>query len=648
MSGAAASTHAGSVIVPDQFPTIQEAVDSGAPSILVRPGVYAETPVITRDLDLLALVQPGTPPDSVPVVAGLLFDDLPGELIHTHYTRIEGFRFTAPVRNDYQSSPYWDPFVITFAGCVFEAGMHDSTATEGGQLEYYFGGCTFDGPLRLAYPQTLVITSSELRAPIIVGRAGYTNVEMLVMARNRLIGPGDVGVDLLSAQGGEIRGNTIQGFGIGIRHRGSGDVVLIDNTITGPGRYGIHSSTYVSVHGSRISGFEIGILKDGSSALHREMFSSRNRIEGCTTSGMSVVTNYLSSERDTILSSGTGMALTVGSDVLIRHALILGCAADGIALAFGGGEIDSNVIGRCGGDGIDATLVPLYDNPVRVKNNTSYLNAGSGFALALTGATRSHEVLRNIGYGNQGHGLALSGTDSVTRSCNDWFENMLGAVSGIDPAPTDLAVDPAFCDFGADDVALRSDSPLAHAVGCGLVGARSVGCDTTTTPVLVARFEAWHGDGGAIVIGWIVHLDPPRLVRLERAFAREGPWTPVQAARESHGDLVTLVDREADPRRSHEYRLVDDRDVVLAWTRVDGATPLDFALEPPAANPGPGPFEIRFVTPRASAVDVAVFDIQGRFVARLASGNWPAETGLHFVRYRFPGGEATRRISVVR
>ncbi len=83
-----------------------------------------------------------------------------------------------------------------------------------------------------------------------------------------------------------------------------------------------------------------------------------------------------------------------------------------------------------------------------------------------------------------------------------------------------------------------------------------------------------------------------------------------------------------------------------------------FALDPPAANPGRGPFTIHFVAPHASAIEIAVFDLQGRRTASLASGAWPAgrhevrwtpvEAGLHFVRYRYPGGESTRRISVVR
>jgi hypothetical protein len=292
-------------------------------------------------------------------------------------------------------------------------------------------------------------------------------------------------------------------------------------------------------------------------------------------------------------------------------------------------------------------------------NNTSYLNAGAGFALALTGGTRPHEIHRNIGHRNQGHGLALSGSDSVTQSCNDWFENALGAVLGIDPGPTDLAVDPLFCDVAADDVALRSDSPLANASGCGLVGACSVGCDTTTTPVLVERFDAWRGDDGSIVVTWVVHLDPARPVHLERAPERDGPWTRCEGAREQSGDRVTVIDRTAAPRDAHGYRLVDESGVVLASTRVEALSPaMGFALEAPAANPGPGPFTLHFHAGRSSAIDIAVFDLQGRRTATLAEGTWPAgrhelrwtpaEAGLYFVRYRYRGGEAARRISVTR
>lgn len=40
------------VTVPDDWPTIQQAIDAGADVVLVRPGVYPETLVVNRVIDV--------------------------------------------------------------------------------------------------------------------------------------------------------------------------------------------------------------------------------------------------------------------------------------------------------------------------------------------------------------------------------------------------------------------------------------------------------------------------------------------------------------------------------------------------------------------------------------------------------------------
>jgi hypothetical protein len=50
-----------------------------------------------------------------------------------------------------------------------------------------------------------------------------------------------------------------------------------------------------------------------------------------------------------------------------------------------------------------------------------------------------------------------------------------------------------------------------------------------------------------------------------------------------------------------------------------------FALEPIGLNPGAGPFTIRFTVPARATVDLQVFDMMGRRVAQLASGEWRRE-----------------------
>src|SRR5437016_4102285 len=52
---AAAPAAAVTVIVPDDWPTIQQAIDSGADTVLVRDGNYAEVPQAYRGVTLLGL-----------------------------------------------------------------------------------------------------------------------------------------------------------------------------------------------------------------------------------------------------------------------------------------------------------------------------------------------------------------------------------------------------------------------------------------------------------------------------------------------------------------------------------------------------------------------------------------------------------------
>ncbi len=98
---------------------------------------------------------------------------------------------------------------------------------------------------------------------------------------------------------------------------------------------------------------------------------------------------------------------------------------------------------------------------------------------------------------------------------------------------------------------------------------------------------------------------------------------------------------------------------------VTGVGPLASAarlqLAAPRPNPSSGPLEIGFTLPRAAAIDLRVYDVRGREVARVASGSraagpqrvtWsgrdragaPVSSGVYFIRLRAAGEVETRRI----
>ena len=126
VAGAATAT------VPDDFPTIQQAIDSGANEILIRPGIYSESPVISDippnpddwradDLILRGLVPAGTASDSLPVIAGLVFDDLTEFYVHSPSISLTDLRFSKVIENTFDTNPYSNPLVIAFTRCVLDS-----------------------------------------------------------------------------------------------------------------------------------------------------------------------------------------------------------------------------------------------------------------------------------------------------------------------------------------------------------------------------------------------------------------------------------------------------------------------------------------------------------------------------------------------
>ena len=156
--------------------------------------------------------------------------------------------------------------------------------------------------------------------------------------------------------------------------------------------------------------------------------------------------------------AAAGGALTVnfGPEVLVR-----GCVfRDNVASLFGAAlNYQSNGAGAITGNTAAANINPQDAGTVNLVN-------------------ASPLVARNLIAFNAGGGLgATGGAPSFT--CNDVFGNDGVAWLGVaDPTGQDgnLAVDPLFCDLPAGDLTLRDDSPCLDVPGCGLIGARDLGC----------------------------------------------------------------------------------------------------------------------------------------------------------------------------
>ena len=421
-------------------------------------------------------------------------------------------------------------------------------------------------------------------------------------------------------------------------------------------RNAIHARSEIYFTNNTIIGYDVGLLQD---YVDGAVWVSENRIEHCSTAGIDVDAQYVDCDHNTVLSCGTGMTLSASVELNARGNVVQSCDAAGMFIRAGQALIDSNLVGRCGGQGIAATLNSVYGLPLLLRRNTSYLNGASGYFITLSGSTRLHEVDHNISYGNDAHGLQVTTSDSVTLGCNDWFGNTLGATQGLDPSPSDLAVDPSFCDLSRDDVHLAPDSPLLDAPGCGLIGALGPGCDSVTTAALVTSFTA-EREAGYVRLRWRLG-DPARFADLwvERADVAAGPWARVAIGETTDGDVSVGLDRSASAEREYWYRLAARSGDEVAFSdpvRVEGSLARRFELTSVAPNPGFGPVRIDFTLPRQAVVEMDLFDLQGRHLASLLHGSlaagahvveWSGRSmvpGVYLLDYHYPGGHQIRRV----
>ena len=186
---------------------------------------------------------------------------------------------------------------------------------------------------------------------------------------------------------------------------------------------------------------------------------------------------------------------------------------------------------------------------------------------------------------------------------------------------------------------------------------------------VVSEFRAEPIDQGVRLV-W-AFADPSAFSRvaLERATTDRGPWSEPDAELFQDGSATVALDRSAETGHTYFYRLA----VTYADGRTDAFGPLsatagrpitEFALASIAPNPTDRGALIEYAVPQRSDVTIAMFDLQGRQVATLASGSHPvgryqvtwsgevdggkARAGVYFVRMVSPAFSRTRRVVVSR
>jgi len=595
---------ASTVVVPDDFPTVQLAIDSQADTVLIREGKYPERPVVEHPVVLRGI---GT----------------------TRRPQLEGLS-----SNNSHFPLFTYPRLVSVSGIDFSGRIEHTTVTIRPRLlSFSFTECSLDaGFLQLLSTDPEEITLLTIRN-CRMGGSSRARVEQVVMDADTVDGGVAWAVNEAWIGNSWFRG----GVGRAIE-------------LTDWPRPGL------TAH-NRIENYGTGIFIQNGDFYRIE----ENTILDCG-NGIQLVSGDVRVSNNVIQDCGVGIDITTGDANLLSNT-ILGATGPGVTSRWAGLDMRQNVIANCHGDGVvidDPGPYWAWDRTVLV-GNTIFSNGGS--AIVVTRPFYPVSVQGNIGFANAGWGLIVEPGAVVSLGCNDWFGNA-GAVSGVGADPTDVSLDPLFCGRDSADVRLDSGSPLLVVTGCGQIGALGVGCGETAT--LLQRFTAERVGGGIRVVWAVAEGGTASEVWLERSEGTRGEaWIRPSTELSTESRSVVELDRSALLDRAYRYRLVaregNDDIVIGPPIAVEAQAPVEFRLVHVGPNPGGGSVRIAFALEHMAAIEVDVFDVQGRKVASPGRGVWPAGThtvewngltrggeaappGLYLVRYAYPGGQDRMRI----
>jgi hypothetical protein len=173
---------------------------------------------------------------------------------------------------------------------------------------------------------------------------------------------------------------------------------------------------------------------------------------------------------------------------------------------------------------------------------------------------------------------------------------------------------------------------IAHDVGSNTATDESDSAFTIADPptgTLLALFDAALAGDGIRVRWQLGDALQGAAVALERADAAQGPWSRLRLEPEAHGPALVVIDRDVVAARTYFYRLQirSAEGAILSFGPLSatmGEPIREFALAPVAPNPARDVARFEFALPRESRVHLAILDVQGREVAVLVDGVYPA------------------------
>ena len=577
---------------------------AGTDTVLVAGGDYLEHVSIgstvrifggysadftTRDVvNTPSRMQHGTNAMSVSQGAGS-FSVIDGFVFHDCY----GGYFSEPINSRHGAGMYISRAAPLVRNCRFE----DNTTVPGTPEGYGGGVCVFAG-------------SPIFENCIFTGNAGLFG--------GALAATGGSNVTLTAC---ELSGNA----SLDSLTTGLGGAVYVDD--------GVVTLTDCDLldNGSAVRGGAIAV--DGGNVVLDDCRLTNNRANetggGIDAAGGTVTTvNCVIEGNTTNYGSGGGLYAS-GADLDVANTLFTG----NTATQLGGGIYGTNVTGS-------------VENCLLTANGGLYMG---GIFLQAGGpmTLRNTMIVDNLAQGINASGAELE------RDYNLCWNNVGGDYLGIDPGPHDLQLDPLFVNAGAGDYGLAVHSPAIDAgaedpacldpdgsrADIGLLGGPAA---LTVAPAAVAGATVGDIGGGQAGLAWTANTEPDvSYYVVYRDTAEVFLPDPAKALATVTHPTTTYVDT---PTEDCYYLIaaVDSDGYAGGYSArlafsPDGSPVADETLPQVLAIRGiaPNPFnpktEIRYDVPRDGWVDLSVFDVRGRKVCDLVSGQQAA--GRHSVTW---------------